>query len=100
MRDIREAMEDLLSEEGLEKFNLLLLVRKEWPLIVGEDICLKTAPYRLEGDVLHVAVDSHATAQDLHYREEKIKEGLQRIGAGEIRRIKTSKVNLKMRFRS
>lgn len=99
MRDIGKAMEDMLSEEGLTELNLLLRIHKEWPLIVGEDICKKTAPYRLEGDVLHVAVDSHAIAQDLHYREKKIKEGLLRVGVGEVKRITARKVNLKKRFR-
>ena len=98
MRDIREAMEDLLSEEGLAELNLLLRIREEWPSIVGEDLSIKTTPYRLEGEVLHVAVDSHATAQDMHYQEEKIKERLEGVAAREVRKISARKLNLKKRF--
>ena len=95
MRDIKGIMGDLFREEGMDEFALLMELRERWGEIAGEELAERTRPYRLEGKRLYVGVDSHATSQDLHYLEEKIKEALRRMFGIDDIKITTRKITLK-----
>ncbi|MBC7229863.1 MAG: DUF721 domain-containing protein [Actinobacteria bacterium] len=95
IKGIEELMEDLLEEEGTPELSALLRIRKGWERIAGERLGRRTVPYRLEEGTLYVGADSHATAQDLHYLEEKIKKAAGEISNMTIKRVKTKKINLK-----
>ena len=95
IREISELMGEVLADEDLQELGELLRVRKEWPGLVGEETAARTRPYRLEGGRLFVGVESHAWAQELHFKKEEIKAGLREVMALEIEEIVAKKINLK-----
>ena len=89
MERIGDLMGDMLREEGAEELKAVVQLREAWADIVGEKKARKTKPYRLEGDVLYVQVESHVWAQELHYEMEGIKRGIRDALGIEIGRIIT-----------
>lgn len=95
IKDMRERMGKFLAEEDLQELGTLLRVREAWPGLVGEKMAARTKPYRLEGRRLFVGVESHAWAQELHYRKEEIKGMIREVLGLEIEEITAKKINLK-----
>ncbi len=93
--DIREAMHGLLSQSGMGALEDLLLIREGWERIVGEKVSAETKPYRLEAGKLFIGVQSHAWAQEIHFRIEDIKKGIKESAGIEISEVIIRKINLK-----
>jgi len=91
---IRGAMRELLEQEGIEGLGRLLRIREAWEGLVGERAARESRPYRIEGDRLYVGVNSHAWAQELHYRIEEVKAGIRAKTGLEISEIIIRKINL------
>lgn len=94
-REIKDLMGEWLEGEGLGDLNRLLRVREQWQKVVGDELGANSRPYRLEGEKLYVGVNSHAWAQELHYRIEGIKSRLEEVAGVKIKEIVVKKINLK-----
>lgn len=95
VRGIGDILGEVLEEDGLQGLSRLLRIKEAWPRIVGEERAEKSKPYRLEGERLHIGVDSHARVQDMHYETEEIKARIKEDLGMEIEEIRVKKINLK-----
>ena len=95
VRSMSELMGKFLEDEDMRELGQLVRIKGAWTGLVGEKTASKTKPYRLEGGRLFVGVESHAWAQDLHYRKREIKTRIQEVLGLEIEEITTKKLNLK-----
>ena len=95
LRGMRELMQDMLEKEGLHDLRALMDIKDSWEELVDEKSAVRARPYRLEKGRLYLGVDSHAMAQELHYRVEDIKKQLSMSLGIEVREIVIKIVNLK-----
>jgi predicted nucleic acid-binding Zn ribbon protein len=93
MKEIREIIGETLEQEGLAELSKLLRIKEAWKDILDEEAGERTKPYRLDKGRLYIGAESHAWAQETHFRLEQIKKRIKDILGIEISDVIIKKVS-------
>jgi predicted nucleic acid-binding Zn ribbon protein len=95
LKNIGELLRDYLTREGMGELDDLVSIKGAWERIVGPEMADRSEPFKLQKGSLYIGVGSHAWAQEIHYRKEGIKRGIQEELGLNIERVIIKKINLR-----
>lgn len=88
---LEDAVEDVLVENNLQAVLYFSKIQKNWSVLVGEPLAVKTSPQKLEKKTLIVAVEDAAYSHHLKYYEQQLLDLIaspEICGEGAVKRVR------------